>query len=47
MIGTEFAFYQVKAPIAAIPAVILALLLYKQKLNTAIEEFYKALVIQI
>lgn len=39
MIGTEFAFYQVKAPIAAIPAVILALLLYKQKLNTAIEEF--------
>ena len=47
MIGTEFAFYQVKAPIAAIPAVILALLLYKQKLNTAIEEFYKVLVIQI
>lgn len=39
MIGTEFAFYQVKAPVAAIPAVILALLLYKQKLNAAIEEF--------
>lgn len=39
MIGTEFAFYQVKAPVAAIPAIILALLLYKQKLNTAIEEF--------
>lgn len=39
MIGTEFAFYQVKAPVAAIPAVILALLLYKQKLNVAIEEF--------
>ena len=39
MIGTEFAFYQVKAPGAAIPAVSLALLLYKQKLNTAIEEF--------
>lgn len=39
MIGTEFAFYQVKAPVAAILAIILALLLYKQKLNTAIEEF--------
>jgi len=39
IIGTEFAFYQIKAPIAAIPAIILALLLYKQKLNTAIEEF--------
>lgn len=39
MIGTEFAFYQVKAPVAAIPAIILALLLYKQKLNTTIEEF--------
>ncbi|MDR7015702.1 Na+/H+ antiporter NhaC family protein [Acinetobacter sp. 3657] len=39
MIGTEFAFYQIKAPIAAIPAVILALLIYKQKLNTAIEDF--------
>ncbi|MCU4581686.1 Na+/H+ antiporter NhaC family protein [Acinetobacter gyllenbergii] len=39
MIGTEFAFYQVKAPVAAIPAVILALLLYKQKLNVAIEDF--------
>lgn len=39
MIGTEFAFYQIKAPVAAIPAIILALLLYKQKLNTTIEEF--------
>ena len=39
MIGTEFAFYQIKAPVAAIPAIILALLLYKQELNTAIEEF--------
>ena len=39
MLGIEFAFYQVKAPVAAIPAVILALLLYKQKLNIAIEEF--------
>ena len=41
MIGTEFAFYQIKAPVAAIPAIILAILLYRGKLNTAIEEFLK------
>src|SRR5690554_6269898 len=39
LIGTEFAFYQVKAPVAAIPAIILALLLYRGQLNRAIEEF--------
>lgn len=39
MIGTEFAFYQIKAPVAAIPAIILAVLLYRGKLNEAIEEF--------
>ena len=39
IIGTEFAFYQVKAPVAALPAIILAILLYRGKLNTAIEEF--------
>lgn len=39
IIGTEFAFYQVKAPVAALPAVILAILLYRGKLNTAIETF--------
>ncbi|WP_089606479.1 Na+/H+ antiporter NhaC family protein [Acinetobacter piscicola] len=39
LIGTEFAFYQIKAPIAALPAIILAILLYRGKLNTAIEEF--------
>ncbi|WP_296283239.1 Na+/H+ antiporter NhaC family protein [uncultured Acinetobacter sp.] len=39
IIGTEFAFYQDKAPVAALPAIILAILLYRGKLNTAIEEF--------
>ncbi|WP_010113685.1 Na+/H+ antiporter NhaC family protein [Acinetobacter sp. P8-3-8] len=39
IIGTEFAFYQIKAPVAALPAIILAILLYRGKLNTAIEEF--------
>ena len=39
MIGTEFAFYQVKAPVAAIPAIILAVLLYRKPLNQAIETF--------
>jgi Na+/H+ antiporter NhaC len=41
IIGTEFAFYQVKAPVAALPAIIVAVLLYRGKLNTAIEEFLK------
>ncbi|EFP02511.1 hypothetical protein CRE_17800 [Caenorhabditis remanei] len=39
IIGTEFAFYQVKAPIAALPAIILAILLYRGKINAAIETF--------
>ena len=33
LIGTEFAFYQIKAPIAAIPALILAVLLYRGKFS--------------
>ncbi len=41
MIGTEFAFYQVKAPVAALPAIILAALVYRGKLNQGIEEFLK------
>ena len=41
LIGTEFAFYQVKAPVAALPAIILAVLLYRGKFNTGIEEFFK------
>ena len=39
IIGTELAFYQVKAPIAAFPAIILAVLLYRGKVNLAIDEF--------
>ena len=41
MIGTEFAFYQIKAPVAALPAIILAALVYRGKLNQGIEEFLK------
>ncbi len=41
MIGTEFAFYQVKAPVAALPAIVLPVLLYRGKLNDAIDTFLK------
>ena len=41
IIGTDFAFYQIKAPVAAIPAIIVAVLLYRDKLNIGIEEFLK------
>lgn len=41
LIGTEFAFYQIKAPVAALPAIILAVVLYRGKLNAGIEEFFK------
>lgn len=41
MIGTEFAFYQVKAPVAALPAIVLAVLLYRGKFNDAIDTFLK------
>ncbi|PTO61692.1 Na+/H+ antiporter NhaC family protein [Vibrio splendidus] len=37
--GVDFAFYQLPAPIAALPAVMLALLISKDKLNRAIEQF--------
>ena len=40
-LGTDFAFYQLKAPVAAIPAVILAILLAKDSINNAIEDFLK------
>ncbi len=39
IIGTEFAFYQMKAPVAALPAIILAILIYRGKINTAIDTF--------
>lgn len=37
--GVDFAFYQLPAPIAVLPAVILALTLSKDKLNHSIEHF--------
>lgn len=41
VIGTEFAFYQIKTPVAALPSLVLAILLYRGKLNTAIEDFLR------
>ena len=41
IIGTEFAFYQVKAPVAALPAIVLAILLYRGKINDVIDTFMK------
>ncbi|MDM1758723.1 MULTISPECIES: Na+/H+ antiporter NhaC family protein [Acinetobacter] len=41
IIGTAFAFYQMKAPVAALPAIILAILIYRGKINTAIDAFLK------
>lgn len=38
-IGTEFAFYQLSSVVAILPAIILALILSKQRLNQAIETF--------
>ncbi|AJR07734.1 Na+/H+ antiporter NhaC family protein [Photobacterium gaetbulicola] len=39
--GVDFAFYQLPAPVAALPAVIVAILLSKEKLNKAIEQFLR------
>lgn len=41
LIGAELAFYQVKAPVAALPAIILAVLLYRGRLNAGIDAFLK------
>lgn len=38
-IGTEFAFYQIKAPVAILPAIILAVLLARDTLNRTLEAF--------
>ncbi|MFD2179380.1 Na+/H+ antiporter NhaC family protein [Veronia pacifica] len=35
----DFAFYQLPAPIAILPAIVLAILLSREKLNTAISQF--------
>ncbi|MHC6526971.1 Na+/H+ antiporter NhaC family protein [Vibrio proteolyticus] len=39
--GVDFAFYQLPAPIATLPAIIIALLLSKESLNRAIEQFLR------
>lgn len=38
-IGTDFAFYQIKAPVAILPAIILAVLLARDTLNRTLEAF--------
>lgn len=38
-IGTDFAFYQIKAPVAILPAIILAVLLARDTLNRSLEAF--------
>jgi Na+/H+ antiporter NhaC len=38
-IGTEFAFYQIKAPVAILPAIILSVLLARDTLNRTLEAF--------
>ena len=37
--GVDFAFYQLPSPVAILPAIILAILISKQKLNNAIDTF--------
>ncbi|GAA0788308.1 Na+/H+ antiporter NhaC family protein [Marinobacterium sediminicola] len=37
--GTDFAFYQISAPVAILPAIVLALMLQKGRLNERIETF--------
>ncbi|KJG04088.1 sodium:proton antiporter [Photobacterium angustum] len=39
MQGVDFAFYQLPSPVAALPAVVVAILLSKEKLNKAIAQF--------
>ena len=39
--GVDFAFYQLSAPVAALPAIFLAIFLSKDKLNDSIEDFIK------
>ncbi|RBM59071.1 Na+/H+ antiporter NhaC family protein [Vibrio paracholerae] len=39
--GVEFAFYQLPAPVAVLPAVVLAIALSKEPLNRAIEQFLR------
>ncbi|KFZ37398.1 sodium:proton antiporter [Shewanella mangrovi] len=41
--GVDYAFYQVPAPIAIIPPIILAIIISKQKLNAALETFMRGI----
>ena len=41
--GVDFAFYQLPAPVAILPAIVLAILLSKEKLNKAIEQFIRGM----
>lgn len=41
--GVEFAFYQIKAPVAIMPAILLALLLSKGRLEQRLEPFLKGM----
>ncbi|SDR87349.1 putative methionine transporter, NhaC family [Halopseudomonas xinjiangensis] len=37
--GTDFAFYQIKAPVAILPAIVLAILLAREGLNRSLDTF--------
>ena len=39
--GVEFAFYEISAPVAILPAVILALLLGRGSINARVDTFVK------
>ncbi|NRA61225.1 MAG: Na+/H+ antiporter NhaC family protein, partial [Psychrobium sp.] len=39
MQGVEFAFYELKGPVAVLPAILLALLLSKDSINSTIDQF--------
>lgn len=43
IIGTEFAFYQLKAPVAAIPAIILAVILNRKPINHTIDRLLEGM----
>jgi Na+/H+ antiporter NhaC len=39
LIGTDFAFYQIKAPVAILPAIVLALIIARDTLNRSLDAF--------
>ncbi len=42
-VGTEFAFYQIKAPVAILPAILVALLIGREKLQLQLDTFLKGI----